>query len=141
MKRVLIALAAVVLFAASAYADSRCDNCMMKVAADSPYRVTVKFADGSVKEVCSIFCASMEKERAKDAGARLVVVDYNTGETLDADKAVWVEGGDIRAMMSDEPRVAFRDKESAEAFVKEHGGRVAGFDEVYQHSVNEWKGR
>jgi copper chaperone NosL len=141
MKKTAFAMLVLLMSAGFAYADTSCDNCMMKVRDGSPYRVTVTFTDGSEKNVCSIFCASMEKERSGDKGAKLTVVDYLTGEPIDARDAVWVEGSDARAVMSEESRVAFKDNASAKAFVKEHGGRLATFDEVYGNSVKEWKDR
>jgi len=141
MNKTIIAIVVFLMSTAPVFADTSCDNCMMKVRDDSPYRATVTFTDGSQKKVCSLFCASMEKERSGDEGAKLTVVDYITGEQLDAGEAVWVEGSDARAMMSEESRIAFKDRASAEAFVKEHGGRLASFDEVYGNSVKEWKDR
>jgi hypothetical protein len=139
MKKTLLLIVALLMFAGIAYAEERCANCMMKVFDDSPYRISATFEDGTVKPLCSLFCGSIERERAEGATVELTVVDYNTGETLRAEDAVWVEGSDIRAMMSDEPRVAFKDTASAEAFVREHGGNIVSFEDVYQHSVNEWK--
>lgn len=124
-----------------ALAAERCDNCKMKVADDSGYQVRVRFKDGSSKLECSIFCASMEKERAPEKVESLVVRDFLTGETLDAKDAVWVSGSDAKKMMSDESRVAFKDKAEAENYISEHGGRLLTFDEAYKETVGEWKGR
>jgi len=137
-----IAVLSIVAFAVLATAEERrCDNCMMKVADDSPYRMTATFDDGTVEHLCSLFCASIVRERAKEDGknVELTVVDYNTGEELKAEDAVWVEGSDIKKMMSDEARVAFKDKASAEAFVEDNGGKIISFDEAYDHSVKEWR--
>jgi len=139
MKRFVVTLVSLLVFAGIAYAEVRCDNCMMKVFEDSPYRVTATYSDGTTKSLCSLFCGSIERERAEGETVELTVVDYNTGEKLKAEDAVWVEGGDIRAMMSDEPRVAFKDRASAGKFVEEHGGRIVSFDEVYDNTVKEWR--
>jgi len=123
-----------------AHAAERCDNCKMKVADDSGYQVQVKFKDGTSKLECSIFCASMEKERAPGKVESLVVRDFLTGETLDAIDAVWVAGSDAKKMMSDESRIAFKDRAEAEKYISEHGGRVLTFDEAYKETVDEWRG-
>lgn len=129
------------VLAVPAFAVDRCDNCRMKAGADSMYRVDVIFKDGTSKIECGLFCASMEKERAPEAVDKLVVRDYLSGEKLEAKDAVWVVGSDVRPMMSDESRVAFRDKATAEEFVASHGGRIATFDEAYEGTLKEWKGR
>lgn len=135
------ALLLVAATSATAQAAERCDNCMMKVADSSAYRVALSFRDGSVKVMCSLYCASMEAERHGDAVTGMSVRDYVTGETLDAADAVWVVGSDAKAMMSEVSRIAFKDKEAAEAFMKEHGGSAVDFQTAYAGSVSEWKGR
>lgn len=141
MKRIFLSLVLVLAFSVPALAVERCDNCRMKVPDDSRYKVTVTLKDGGKKLTCSLFCASMVRERQSGEVAGTATVDYLTGEELKAEDAVWVEGSDARAVMSDKSRIAFKDSASAEAFVKEHGGRVTTFDEAYKDSVMEWKGK
>jgi len=125
--------------AVPASAQTRCDNCKMKVADDSKYKVVITLRDGDKVTLCSIFCGSMESETRGDKVAAMSTVDYNTGGEIDARTAVWVEGGDAKKMMSSEARIAFKDKDSADAYTKEHGGKVVTFEQAYKDSVSEWK--
>ena len=68
------------------------------------------------------------------------VADYGTRDLIDAEKAVWVIGGDLQGVMSGTSRVAFADKAKAEAFRKEHGGELDTFDEAIDSTFDEmWK--
>ncbi len=139
MKRILLLLTVMLALSTAAFAAGRCDNCRMKVPDDSGYKVVLTLKSGETKVVCSIFCASMMAEAPGAEAVKMAVADYITGEEIDARSATWVEGSDARAVMSEESRIAFKDAGSAEAFVKEHGGHISSFDEVYKDSVAEWK--
>jgi hypothetical protein len=141
MRRILLAVMAVLVLCSTALAELHCDNCRMRVRDDSPYRMKVVLADGAEKVECGLYCVSMEAERAGGLSGvkRVIAYDYLTGEELDATGAAWVVDSDVRPMMSDVSRVAFKDLSSAGAFVKQHGGRVVDFAEAYEGSVSEWR--
>lgn len=141
MKRIILVLLLVLAFASPATAEMRCDYCKMKIPDGSNYKVALTLKDGGRKVVCSLFCASIENERSGGDITGMTVLDYLTGEEVRAEDAIWVEGGDARAVMSEEPRVAFKDKEKADAFAGVHGGKVVPFGQAYGDSVKEWKGR
>ena len=140
MKKVALALVILLLSAAPALADcAKCSNCMMKIPEDSKYMVTLSMKDGNIKTMCSFYCATMVRERKVSDVAGMDVLDYSTGEKLKAEDAVWVEGADIKSVMSDVPRIAFKDKASADAFIKVKGGKIVPYKDVYDNSVKEWK--
>lgn len=139
MKRFMLGMLLVAAMAVPSHALERCDNCRMKVHDESKVKVVVTMKDGGQHAVCGLYCASMELEREGAGVASVTTVDYVTGEVLTASDAAWVEGSDAKAVMSDVSRIAFKDKSAAEAFVKEHGGRVITYDEALAGSVSEWK--
>jgi nitrous oxide reductase accessory protein NosL len=56
------------------------------------------------------------------------VADFNTKNLIDAEKAVWVIGGDKPGVMSKRAKWAFEKKEDADAFIKSNGGALADFE-------------
>ncbi len=55
--------------------------------------------------------------------------DHPHGHWIDADKAVYVYGGDITGPMG-EALVPFSDVKEAEAYKVKHGGRLVKFNEI-----------
>jgi len=49
---------------------------------------------------------------------------------LDAEKAVWVLGGDKMGVMSIRGKWAFREQRDAEQFIRKHGGALASYEAV-----------
>jgi nitrous oxide reductase accessory protein NosL len=64
-------------------------------------------------------------------------VDYNTGSLIDAHKASYVRGSDIKAVMGGQSVVAFSKREDAEKFQKEHGGKVVKAEEMFKAEEHE----
>jgi nitrous oxide reductase accessory protein NosL len=115
-----------------------CTQCGMHRDRFDYSRAYVEFTDGSRAGTCSIGCVADEVKNAPARKVKLIrVADYQTRQLLEATKACWVIGGDVSGVMTRTPKWAFADKAAAEAFIKEHGGRLAGFEEVWQAVVNE----
>jgi nitrous oxide reductase accessory protein NosL len=140
MYRKVILAALLLLIAASvAFAEDRCTNCNMKLEPGSRSTVTFKMTDGPERRFCSLYCASRAKEREGGSISGITVQDYLTGETLAADSAAWVQGSDAPEPMGEKSHVPFKDKKSAAAFAKKHGGKVVSFKQAYRDAVREWK--
>jgi len=106
-----------------------CQYCGMDRAKFATTRMLVEYANGTTIGTCSIHCAAVDLAQSfgKEIKA-LWVGDERTGNLIDAEKATWVIGGSLSGVMAAKSRVAFADRAAAEAFRKEHGGEIAGFD-------------
>ena len=66
----------------------------------------------------------------KENISKILVIDYYTQKTIDAKKAYFVIGSDIRGPMGDE-LIPFRSRDDAETFIKDHNGkRILTFDKI-----------
>ena len=115
-----------------------CKFCGMNRETFAHSRMLIEYRDGSKVGVCSLHCAALEIASNPGNKPKAVrVADYNTKELLDAETAVWVVGGDKQGVMTQRAKWAFGDKAAAEAFVKEHGGMLAGFDEAIKAAYED----
>lgn len=115
---------------------AKCTICGMDRRMFAYSRALVTFDDGTETGTCSISC--LHEVVDKQAGKKVKcfqVADYNTKKLLDAKKMVWVIGGSKRGVMASTATWAFADTPAAEKFVKEFGGRIAGFDEAWKAAV------
>ncbi|RUM66582.1 MAG: hypothetical protein DSZ05_04045, partial [Sulfurospirillum sp.] len=83
--------------------------------------------DGKVKQYCSIHCLVTDREINHRNMKNIRVVDVETLRFIPVEKATYVVGSDVRGTMSRVSKYAFADKAAAEAFAKEHGGKVTDF--------------
>ena len=108
-----------------------CKYCGMDRHAFGYSRMLIRYNDGSVAPTCSIHCAGIDLALNPHKNIQATLVgDYNTRELLDAETAVWVVGGDRMGVMSIRGKWAFKDRPSAERFIKEHGGALSAYDET-----------
>ena len=129
---IIFIMAIVVAGANIVFADGNaCHYCGMKKAMFGHSWVTVERDDGSTVGVCSVHCAAIDMALNIDNPAkRITVGDFNTKKQIDADTAHWVIGGNKMGVMTMRAKWAFANKESADNFMKQHGGRPATFEEV-----------
>lgn len=115
-----------------------CRHCGMDRATFGHSRMLIEYEDGSTVAVCSLHCAAVELANTIDRIPVLVrVADYDTGELIDAEGAVWVLGGSRKGVMTGTAKWAFGSRESAERFVKTYGGTVAGFDPAMKAAYDD----
>jgi copper chaperone NosL len=115
-----------------------CPFCGMDREKFAHSRVFVQYDDGSVLGTCSIHCAAVDQAVKIDkAPVGIWVGDYKSKELIDAEKAVWVLGGNKMGVMSKRAKWAFADKGSAEEFIKADGGKLAGFEEVMKAAFED----
>ena len=157
----LVALAAIGVTSFFAYRYERrresagmCPFCDRMVHPITAYRVTV---GGHMVTACCPRCgmhAQVNQDVGKPGQAR--ATDVNTGESVPADSATYVEGGDLQyCTHGDQPvtrqphgvsvreydrclptLVAFKTPQEAEAYQKQHGGRVLSYSQALE-SVRE----
>lgn len=110
-----------------------CLYCGMDRAKFAHSRMQVTYDDGSVLGTCSVHCAALDMALFTDkAPVGFGVGDYVTRKLIDAEKAYWVIGGDQPGVMSARAKWAFEKKADADQFVRKHGGKAAGFEEILE---------
>jgi len=115
-----------------------CPYCGMDRQKFAHSRIYVEYDDGSTLGTCSIHCAAVDMAVHIDkAPLKISVGDYNTKQLIDAEAAVWTIGGNKPGVMTHRAKWAFGTKESAEAYVKANGGKIAGFEEVMEAAYED----
>jgi nitrous oxide reductase accessory protein NosL len=134
----LLVCATVCLAADKVEAPDACVHCGMDRTRFGHSRMVVSYTDGRSAGTCSINCVvtDMAKNKAKTVKSFLVA-DYNTRKLTDAKTATWVIGGSKKGVMTPVAKWAFADKKDAEAFIKQNGGALAGFDEALKAAEKE----
>lgn len=119
-------------------AHKSCQYCGMDREKFSHSRMVLEFEDGSTVATCSLHCAAVDLANNIDKAPKVIkVADYGTKQLIDAEKAVWVLGGSKQGVMTRNAKWAFVTKDKAEAFIKENGGKLAGFDEVIKAAYED----
>ncbi len=137
-----------VLLAAAACSDAarHCEQCGRTECHNLAF--TIRLADGERIETCCPRCGLHYLRAEQPQVAGLAVRDFDTAESLDATRAVYVEGSDVhpcRGLATEPPRsergccltatfdrcepsvVAFSDEEHARKFIALHGGTISGW--------------
>jgi len=106
-----------------------CPLCGMDRAKFAHSRVLVEYDDGSTYGACSVHCAAIDMVVNIDKAPQAVMVgDFNTKQLIDAEKAVWVIGGNKMGVMTKRAKWAFADETTARNFIAEYGGNPADFE-------------
>ncbi len=82
------------------------------------------------KQYCSVRCLVADMKNSKIDLDSVKVIDVNTQQPILAKDAVFVIGSDVKGTMSKVSKLAFSNKDDAEKFIKEHGGKIADFNGV-----------
>jgi len=100
-------------------------------------RMLVAYEDGTEVGTGSLRCTSLDLAINFTKTVKSVKVgDYTTKTLIDAEKAYWVIGGDVKGVMTMNPKWAFARKEGAQAFMKEHGGELATYETALRTTYN-----
>ncbi|MFB3920972.1 MAG: hypothetical protein ACE145_04580 [Terriglobia bacterium] len=152
----LIALAAIALVSIVAYRrearprEDLCQVCQRALHAGVTYRLEMK--DGRLERACCPRCGMHLQIQRPGAVARAVATDLPTGKEIPAEQASYVEGGDVEyctmhsTPVEREPQgvrvreydrclptlVAFRTTQEAEAYQRQHGGRVLNYEQAME---------
>ena len=149
MRKLFLGLAAVALLSftgthvsAQAQEDIQkhpsCKYCGMDRQKFAHSRMLVIYDDGSRLGTCSIHCLAVDLALNIDKTPKTIEVgDYNTKALIDAEKAVWVIGGNKPGVMTKRAKWAFGNRSDAEAFVKAEGGKVATFEEAMKATYED----
>lgn len=108
-----------------------CPHCGMDREKFAGSRMQITYADGSSVGVCSLHCTVTELKASKNKSVKSVeVADLVSKKLLNAEKAIWVIGGNKKGVMTQTPKWAFARHEDAVAFIGKNGGRLATYKEA-----------
>jgi nitrous oxide reductase accessory protein NosL len=108
-----------------------CKYCGMDREKFSHSRMLVEYDDNTSVGTCSLHCAAVELALTIDKTPKSIMVgDSGSKNLIDAEKAVWVVGGNKPGVMTKRAKWAFENKGDAETFIKENGGTLATFEEA-----------
>lgn len=127
-----------------------CAVCQREECKAMAFRMTLD--NGKTIETCCPRCGLHYIESNKQHAGALEATDFATGYWLDATRAVFVSGSDMRPCAMPESRrdaqgccmylqydrclpslVAFADKPAAVEFQKQHGGEIVALDKLAAH--------
>ena len=146
MKKVLIFSMMVFVFTGFSMAFAQddiakhpaCPLCGMNRAKFAHSRVLIEYDDGSTYGACSMHCAAIDMVVNIDKAPQAVMVgDFNTKQLIDAEKAVWVIGGNKMGVMTKRAKWAFADETAAQSFIAQNGGNLADFEEAIKATFED----
>jgi copper chaperone NosL len=106
-----------------------CKYCGMDRKMFAHSRMLLVYEDGSELGTCSLHCVAVDLALNIDKMPKTIqVADFNTKNLIDAEKAVWVVGGEKPGVMSKRAKWAFEKKADAEAFIQANKGALADFE-------------
>lgn len=132
MKKLLVLFIFVTMVVTVAYAADKCSLCGMRVDEAKKQYFVITTKDGKTQKACNQGCAVTFMENIKDTVKSVEAIDYNTGKPMDAKSAFYVKGSKVRPVMGGESVVSFSKKEDAEKFMKENGGRIMSYDDLFK---------
>jgi nitrous oxide reductase accessory protein NosL len=101
-------------------------------------RMLLVYEDGLELGFCSLHCVAVDLALNIDKTPKAIqVADFNTKNLIDAEKAVWVIGGDKPGVMTKRAKWAFTKKEDAEAFIQANKGTLADFEAAIKASYED----
>jgi copper chaperone NosL len=118
--------------------DTACRICGMDLKKFAFSRMLLEFPDGSSAGVCSLHCAALEIAVTLDKSPKKIkVVDLETRQFIDAEKAFWVIGGNRPGVMSKRGKWAFENKEDAEVFMRKNKGKLVSFKDAIKGAYED----
>jgi copper chaperone NosL len=115
-----------------------CGYCGMNRGEYAHSRMLITYDDGTEVGTCSIHCSATDLGINLDKTPTSIQVgDYKTKKLIDAEKAVWVIGGEKPGVMSKRAKWAFEQEADAGDFIKTNGGILATFDEAIKAAYED----
>jgi len=115
-----------------------CKYCGMDRKQFAHSKMFVEYEDGSASGTCSLRCMAVEFALQIDKTPKAIQVgDYPNQTLIDAEKAIWILGGDEPGVMTRRAKWAFQSKEKAERFIKEHGGALVNFEDAMKNAYED----
>ena len=115
-----------------------CPHCGMDREKFAVSRMAIDYDDGKSVGLCSLHCVAVDLAVTIDkAPTAIWVADLPSKKLVNAETAVWVLGGSKSGVMTSRAKWAFADKATAEAFVKENGGSIVGFEDAMKAAYED----
>ena len=115
-----------------------CGYCGMNRGQYAHSRMLIVYDDGTEMGTCSIHCSATDLSIYLDKTPKNIYVgDYNTKKLIDAERAVWVIGGEKPGVMSKRAKWAFEKEADARDFIKINGGNLATFDDAMKAAYED----
>jgi copper chaperone NosL len=115
-----------------------CKYCGMDRQKHSLSRMLITYTDGTTAATCSIHCLAVEFAVNLDKTPQSIQVgDYNKLNLIDAEKALWVIGGNMPGVMTKNAKWAFETKSDAEALISRNSGKLATFEDAMKASFED----
>ena len=115
-----------------------CKYCGMDRKMFAHSRMLLVYDDGSQLGACSLHCVAVDLALNIDKTPKTIqVADFNTKNLIDAEKAIWVLGGDKPGVMTKRAKWAFEKKADAEAFIAANKGTLTDFDNAIKASYED----
>ena len=115
-----------------------CPHCGMDREKFASSRMVIDYDDGKSVGLCSIHCAAVDLAVVIDKTPTAVwVADLPSRKLVNAETAVWVVGGSKAGVMTSRGKWAFGDRGAAEAFAKENGGTIVGFEDAIKAAYED----
>jgi copper chaperone NosL len=115
-----------------------CAYCGMDREKFAQSRMLVVYDDQSEFGACSLHCGAVNLAVNIDKNPQPIqIADFSSKKLIDAEKATWVIGGDKPGVMTKQAKWAFQNEPEAAAFVKEHGGKVASFEDAIKAAYED----
>ncbi|HTG02127.1 MAG TPA: nitrous oxide reductase accessory protein NosL [Nitrospirota bacterium] len=126
---------------ASRQADIRdhptCPICNMDRQEYAHSRMLIRQKEGDAG-TCSIHCTAAHIAVNRDKRIiEILVADYGSRHLIRAKTAFWVIGGDRGGVMTLRAKWAFANESDAAAFIRDHGGRQATYDEALKATFED----
>jgi nitrous oxide reductase accessory protein NosL len=117
-----------------------CSICGMDRQQYSHSRMLIDYREGPVG-TCSIHCTGADIAVNRHKTVRgIFVADYSRRQLIPATTAFWIIGGDRSGVMTQRAKWAFEKQGDAEAFLRDHGGTRASFDDALKATFEDMYG-
>jgi copper chaperone NosL len=118
--------------------NKSCKYCGMDREKFAHTRMLIEYNDGTTVATCSVHCTAVDFALNIDKTPKSIqVAAADAGKLIDAEKAIWVIGGNKPGVMTKRAKWAFENKDDAEKFIKDNGGIIATFDEAMKAAYED----
>ncbi|MEK6659102.1 MAG: nitrous oxide reductase accessory protein NosL [Campylobacterota bacterium] len=104
-----------------------CPVCGMNIEAFYKTSHASKIHNHKDRQYCSMRCLAVDMQEHEINIDSIKVVDITTQKLINAKSAYYIVGSDVQGTMSKVSKLAFGNKEAAEDFNMEHGGKIVDF--------------
>lgn len=98
-----------------------------------------KLPNGTIRQYASLSCLVIDMEEYGIDTTYVKAVDAKTQKLIDASKAYYLVGSDIKGVISRTSKLAFEKETDAKEFQKKYGGKIIDFKTALNLSQNDIK--